>query len=192
MNGEGTRWIPIAALLVIIACFLPWWGLFSEAIPSGYDKTYTLFLSTPLFGDYQTLITVYTANSNVFDLFVINTGFLDRSIPASVELLIAVIISLLGGVVGLLSFRRKKGALIGGVLAIVGVALYMVFITMGILPAGVDASYFESQGLNPLFGTFTRNPPGTTYNHLFGLSIGCIGALVFGVILFLSAFKGKD
>lgn len=190
MGSNGTKWITIAALIVILACFLPWWALFSEAIPSGYDRTYTLFWSTPIFGDLQTLVTIFTPNSNVFDLLTINSGFLDRTITGPIALLISVILTLLGGIIGIISMRKKKIALIGGLLAVVGVVLYAIFIALGILPSGVDPAFFESNNLNPLFGTLDRTI-GSQLNHIFGLSLGWLLSLIFGFVLLFAAFKGE-
>ena len=187
----GTKMIVITALLVIVACFLPWWVLMSVAIPSTGDKSYSLFLSNPFYGDFQVYLYMYTAGSSVIDIVFIHGSFLDINVPASAFLLVAIIIALAGGVLGVLSTGKKKVALISSILVILGPVLYLIFILIGTLPGGVNASYFESQGLNPLFGTFDRSVFTTNFNHYFG-AIGCILTLILGVILLIGSFSGKE
>ncbi|MDD1778250.1 MAG: hypothetical protein LUQ65_08785 [Candidatus Helarchaeota archaeon] len=188
----GKRAIAIAALLVIIASFLPWWWLFSEAIPSGADKTYGIFLSNPFFGNFFQMFYIFSENSSVLDLLTVHGSFVDLSITAPITLLIAVIISLIGGIIGLISLGKRKIAALGGLLVVLGVILYIVFVATGSMPGGVSLSYLNSEGLNPLLGTFNRSELGTQYNHFFGIAIGCILALIGGLALLFSGLKGKD
>ena len=188
----GKKAIVIAAILVMLSCFLPWWWLFSEAIPSGADKTYGIFLSNPFSGNFFQMFYIFSENSSILDLLTVHGSFLDLNITAPITLLIAVIISLIGGIIGLISLGKRKVAAVGGLLVVLGVILYIVFVVTGTVPGGVSLSYLNSEGLNPLFGTFDRNVLGTQYNHIFGISIGCIMALIFGLVLLFSGLSGKD
>ncbi|MHA1798868.1 MAG: hypothetical protein ACTSVY_10530 [Candidatus Helarchaeota archaeon] len=191
-GGDSTKLIIITAIIAIIACFLPWWMLISEAVPSSGDRTYSLFFSNPFQGNYLLQTLFFTANSSFLDILAINGSFIDTSITANNLLLMPVIISLVGGFVGIFSIGKKKIALVAGLLVIIGALLYVLFINFGILPAGVNITGFQDANLNPIFGTYDRSSVGTNFNHFFGISIGCIMALIAGIIMVIASFKGKD
>ncbi|MBD3228740.1 MAG: hypothetical protein GF329_11195 [Candidatus Lokiarchaeota archaeon] len=183
----------IASLLIIIACFLPWWGLICTFIPSSGERSYAFFISNPFFDSFVKVLVMYTEGSFTAAPSTILSGFTDTSFVAPFPLLLAVIIALIGGVIGLISFGNKKIAIVGSLVVLVGVILFIIFIATGTIPGGIDPTYFTDNGLNAFFGSFTRDVLlFHNANDLFGISFGPILALVGGLALLYGGFKGND
>ncbi|MHA1249994.1 MAG: hypothetical protein ACTSRP_08405 [Candidatus Helarchaeota archaeon] len=155
-NGTIKKIVIISAILIILSCFLPWWNLFCEVIPDSGDRSYALFISNPLFDSYIKIFITYTNDSSIIQGDLILQGVLDSNYTAQIPLLICVIVTLIGGIIGLISFGKKKIILISGLIALLGVILYIIFMATGTEPSGIDPNYFTDNNLVPIFGTFSR------------------------------------
>jgi hypothetical protein len=186
MRSDTTsKRIILASIIVIISCFLPWWGLFSEFIPNSGENAYIIFVSNPFFDSF---LKVFFFGQDTFDLTNGLSGFVGDN-AASIVLLVAVIITLVGGALGIISLGNKKIALIAAGLVLVGVLIYIICLAVGQLPGLVNPEYFTDNGLNPIFGTHVRSVLFGKTSDTFGINIGPILAGLAGLALLILAFK---
>ena len=192
---DSTKKIIIISVIIIILTFLPWWSFFTEAVPDSGDRLYSLYSSNPFYGNFLSFIYFFAINANLIDLAVMQGTLYDTDVLFNMYSMIGVIMALAGGIIGVCSMGKKKVALVGGLLAIGGASVYMLMLYVGIMPPAFNYSAFQGENLNPIWGSFSDTnilAPGTNFNHYFGVSIGCIGCLITGILLFIFSFKGKD
>ncbi len=187
MKSDTTKWIILSSILVIISCFLPWWGLFCEYIPISGSSSYIFFLSNPFFDNFVKVIFI---GPSTFDLDDGLTNVFNGGQAASIILLIGVIITLIGGALGIISLGNKKIALIGAALVFAGIIIYIIGLLLGELPGMINPTYFTENELSPIFGKHIRTI--NIFNKAsdtFGVSIGLILAAIGGTGLLISGFR---
>lgn len=187
MRSDTTsKRIILASIIVIISCFLPWWGLITEYMPSSGDSSYVIFISNPMLDSF---LKFFFFGPEVNLTLALALDFYSPDATASILLLIALIITLVGGALGIISLGNKKVALIAAALVLVGVLLYIIFLAVGQLPGFMDPNYFSDNGLNPIFGTHIRDFGADKASDTFGISAGPIIAALSGLVLLILAFK---
>ena len=189
---DSTKKIIIISVIIIILTFLPWWSFFTEAVPDSGDRLYSLYSSNPFYGNFLSFIYFFAINASILDVAVMQGTLYDTDILFNMVSMVGVIMALAGGVVGIVSFGKKKVAIVGSLLAISGALVYMLMIYVGVMPPAFSYANFTAENINPIGGTFSDSIFTTNFNHYFGVSIGCIGCLVAGVVLLIFSFKGKD
>ena len=190
MNGEYislSKGVLFLSFLILIACFLPWWTLCTTSGTVTY-----LVISIPFFQNWHIELLFVPIGTGIIPG---NPGTLDGlinwNIQGSFYPILAVIISLLGGILGILSFGKKEITRIAGALVVAGTLIYIILIAFRILPPGVDATFYTSEGITPLFGIITSNIA-PQFQHIFGVSLGCYLTLCFGILLILISYKSSD
>lgn len=178
--------IILASIVVILSCFLPWWGLFSEYIPNSGDSSYLIFISNPILDSFLKFIFI---GPEVNLTLALALDFYSADATASILLLIALIITLIGGALGIISLGNKKVALIAAALVLVGVLMYIIFLAVGQFPGFIDPEYFSDNELIPIFGTHIRDFGLDKASDTFGISAGPIIAGLSGLVLLYLAFK---
>lgn len=128
----------------------------------------------------------------VFSPTVALGTFLDLTLATENLHLIPLGITLAGGVFGLISFGKRKPAAIAAVIVLAGTVLYMVFLLMDILPSGVLGDVVSTEGYSPLLGSYLEDLIVLEINHTWGVSVGCYGALFFGLLVLVGAIRARD
>ncbi|NHI91121.1 MAG: hypothetical protein EAX96_01375 [Candidatus Lokiarchaeota archaeon] len=192
-GGDSSKPVIFAGIIGILACFLPWWLLFGEAIPSSGGSSYIIYLGNPFGGNYINILSIFTGDGSWINTIISNAIFLDTDVTANVSLLIAVIISLIGGVIAIISMGKNKViAIIGGVLLLAGAALYILFIALGIVPPGIKASFFTDNNLNLIAGQGTQEITlWGRFDFFYSISFGCIICLIAGIIVLIASLRIK-
>ena len=178
----------IACIIVIIMCLIPWWSIFMEINVSD-ELTYLALSVNPFYSGFAFLGALIGNDSGWWAILLSGSAF-SFGTGGHMAYLIAVIVSLIGAIIGIIGMGKKNITIVAGLLVLAGALLYMLFLYMGFQLTGVDMTFFTDNGVNPMWGTYTD----TTFDirYTFGISIGCIVTLITGVvILFLSA-KAND
>lgn len=175
------------SIIVIISCFLPWWVLFSEYIPGSGESSYLVFISNPFLDSFVKFF-YFGPEINLFSS-MLHLNFYKSDAAASIVLLIAAIITLIGGVIGIISLGNKKIVLIAAAIVLVGVLIYLIGLAVGELPGLIDPTYFSDNGLNPIFGTHIRDFGVDEASDTFGISFGPIIAGLAGLALLILGLK---
>ncbi len=183
----ATKPIIIASILAIIMCFLPWWTMFIEADISG-EITYLTLNFNPIYGAF-TMLAALVSNATSFWSTLLGTGTLSLGTASDTLYLVAVIIVIVGGVIGIIGFGKKKITIVAGIVVIAGALLFILFLYMGLQITGINMDFFTNNDLNPIWGTYN---PGSNFDYSFGMSFGAIGALITGIAILILSAKADD
>jgi len=190
-GADISKTVIVAAALGIIACFLPWWWLFGEAVPNSGDSSYLIYLGNPFSGNYINLLSIYTQDGSWINTIISNATFLDPDVGANMFLLVAVIVSLIGGVIGVISLGKNKTVgIVGGVILLAGAALYILFISLGNVHPGIKATFFTDNNLNYLAGQGAQDIfLFGTFNFFYSISFGCFICLGSGIVVIIASAR---
>jgi len=187
-NDGATKPIIIACIIAIVACFIPWWSIFMEINVSN-ELTYIALSANPFYSGFA-MMTALIGNDSAWWAILLAGSAFSFGTAGNIAYMIAVIITLVGAIIGIIGLGKKNITILAGILVIAGALLYLLFLYMSLQLTGVDMTFFTDHGLNPMWGSYTDTFFDIRYTY--GLSVGCIMALVTGVAILVLSAKAKD